>query len=156
MNVAFFTAGGGQTEEYLLPRIHSLDRRHYQPILIARPEQIAALQPQLPEGVTTIPFRLHKASRFLESFRLWRILRSRDVDILHSHAAYAGLFHFPVARLAPLIVLEGSDTAVGRRLNCYIADPGVDIQWLYRRGWNQRQDALQAHRNAMRRLARAV
>ena len=142
LTIAFFTNDAGPAEDFLAAQIHTLDRRHFRIVLIARPEQIARFERILPPDVEAAPFRLRKLSRFVESFRLWRVLREYRVDVVHAHPAYRRLLKFPLARLAPPVILEDPEM-----------HDGADSR-RYRQVWNERQDALRAHRETMRRLAR--
>ncbi len=60
----------------------------------------------LPADVEVILLTLCQPYHFGEVFRLWRLLRTHQVDILHSHMFYASLFASPTGRLggAPVVV----------------------------------------------------
>ena len=96
----------GGAEEHILTLLRGLDRQEFQPRLVCAPEVAALLRRDLPDDVELIPLTLRKPADVRSALELARILRSRRVDILHSHLFYGSLFASPIGWLCrvPLIV----------------------------------------------------
>jgi L-malate glycosyltransferase len=96
----------GGAEEHILTLLRGFDRRLFRLHLACTPEVAAALGSDLPGDVELFPLRLNRPSQILAAIGLARILRSRRVDVLHSHLFYGSLFASPIGWLCrvPLIV----------------------------------------------------
>jgi glycosyltransferase involved in cell wall biosynthesis len=96
----------GGAEEHMLTLLRGLDRRRFRPLLVCTPEVAVALGADVPADVAVIPLKLRKPAQVGAAFDLARILRSRRVDVLHSHLFYGSLFASPIGWLCrvPLIV----------------------------------------------------
>jgi glycosyltransferase involved in cell wall biosynthesis len=121
ISVLYFTntnARGG-AEEHMLTLLHGLDRTHFRFHLVCPPEVADMLRPDLPADVELLPLCLRKPSQFRNAIRLYRIMRERRVDILHSHLFYSSLFASPVGWLCRVMVV--------------LETPHLSERW--RRGW---------------------
>jgi glycosyltransferase involved in cell wall biosynthesis len=90
-----FTRGGA--EQHMLTLICGLSREHFDLHLACTPQLAKLLEPDLPSDVEVIPLTFRKPWQVNAALQLAEILRSRGVDILHSHLFYASLFASPVA-----------------------------------------------------------
>lgn len=95
----------GGAEEHMLLLLQYLDRRLFQPHLICGPELAEALQRDLPGDVELFTLSFGKFTDLTAAFALWRILRTREIQILHSHMFWSSLFASPVGRLARVPVI---------------------------------------------------
>jgi glycosyltransferase involved in cell wall biosynthesis len=150
ISVLYFTntdARGG-AEEHMLTLLHGLDRAHFRFHLVCPPEIADMLSPDLPPDVELLPLCLRKPSQFRNAIRLYRIIRERRVDILHSHLFYSSLFASPVGWLCRVsVILETPhlserwrrswftsrfvvDRFVGRSVDHYIAVSEANARYL--------------------------
>jgi glycosyltransferase involved in cell wall biosynthesis len=150
ISVLYFTntdARGG-AEEHMLTLLHGLDRTHFRFHLVCPAEVADMLRPDLPADVELLPLCLRKPSQFRNAIRLYRIMRERRVDILHSHLFYSSLFASPVGWLCRVpVVLETPhlserwrqgwfksrfvvDRFVGRFVDHYIAVSEANARYL--------------------------
>jgi len=109
----------GGAEEHMLTLLRGLDRKIFRPLLVGTPEVIEQLKPDLPEDVEVTIQRLRSPRDLSAAWHLGRVLRTRRVDILHSHLFYASLFASPLGRLCRVPVI--------------IETPHVRENW--RHGW---------------------
>lgn len=108
----------GGAEEHILTLLRGLDRTRFRPHLACTPEVERELRADLPEDVQLTPLRLRRPRHVGAALALARLLRDRQVDVLHSHLFYASLFASPVAWLC--------------RVPAILETPHVREQW--RRG----------------------
>jgi glycosyltransferase involved in cell wall biosynthesis len=96
----------GGAEEHILTLVRGLDRARFRPFLACPPEAAALLAPDLPRDVEVVPVCLRGPREVGGAVRLADALRSRRIDVLHSHLFYSSLFASPVGRACgvPLIV----------------------------------------------------
>jgi hypothetical protein len=87
----------GGAEEHILTLLRGLDRTRFRPHLACTPEVERELRADLPEDVQLTPLRLRRPRHVGAALALARLLRDRQVDVLHSHLFYASLFASPVA-----------------------------------------------------------
>jgi glycosyltransferase involved in cell wall biosynthesis len=90
-----FVRGGA--EQHMLTLLCGLSRTYFDLHLVCTPQLAQLLKPDLPPDVETLPMVLRKPWQLNVALQLAEILRSRQVDILHSHIFYASLFASPVA-----------------------------------------------------------
>ena len=90
-----FVRGGA--EQHMLTLLCGLSRRYFDLHLVCTPQLAQLLKPDLPPDVEMLPLLLRKPWQLNVALELAEILRSRQVDILHSHIFYASLFASPVA-----------------------------------------------------------
>jgi glycosyltransferase involved in cell wall biosynthesis len=132
-----FVRGGA--EQHIVTLLCGLSREYFDLHLVCTPQLAKLLNPDLPSDVEVIPLELRKPWQINAALQLAEILRSRRVDILHSHIFYASLFASPVAWSCsvPMVIetphvrehwrREGMksrfviDRLVGRCVNRYIA-----------------------------------
>jgi glycosyltransferase involved in cell wall biosynthesis len=119
--VAFVTNAlvRGGAEEHVLTLLRGLDRAQFRPLLFCPPETRAKLDGDVPPDVEVVPLRLRRPRDVGPALRLLRLLRARQVDVLHAHQFYSSLFASPVAWLARVPVI--------------VETPHVREQW--RQGW---------------------
>ncbi len=138
----------GGAEEHLLALLRGLDRNLFRLHLACTNEMAEKLQPDVPDDVEVFPVTLRKPTHFAGMIRLARILRRRQIGILHSHLFYASLFASPVGRLVgvPLVFetphlkerwrkgrLKSSyavDRMIGRLVDYYVAVSKANAQYL--------------------------
>ena len=98
------TARGG-AEEHVLMLLRGINRRHFRLFWVCSPVVAAQVQSDIPSDVELIPLWFNPR-HVSGAIRLARILRSRKVDILHSHMFYSSVFASPVGWLCrvPVIV----------------------------------------------------
>lgn len=132
----------------MLTLLRGLERAQFRPHLACTPEVAEQLRTDLPADVETTTLRLRSPRHIGAAWRLAGLLRSRRVDILHSHLFYASLFASPVGSLVrvPWIVetphvrehwrhgwLKGRfvvDRAVARCVDRYIAVSEANARYL--------------------------
>jgi glycosyltransferase involved in cell wall biosynthesis len=90
-----FVRGGA--EQHILTLLCGLSREYFDLRLVCTPQLAKLLEPDLPADVEVLPLVLRKPWQINAALQLSEILRSRRVDILHSHLFYASLFASPVA-----------------------------------------------------------
>ena len=88
----------GGAEEHLLALLRGLDRKHFRLYLACTSEMAKKLHSDLPEDVEVFRVMLRKPTHFAGVIQLARILRERQIGILHSHMFYASLFASPIGR----------------------------------------------------------
>ena len=109
----------GGAEEQILGLLRGLDRARFTVHFVCPPSLANLLKPDLPEDVELIPIELGKVSHVAAAVRFAKVLRSRRIDILHSHMFTSSLFASPIGWLCRTpVILE---TAHGREA--------------WRRGW---------------------
>jgi glycosyltransferase involved in cell wall biosynthesis len=118
-------AARGGLEEHVLMLLRGFDRRRFKLHLVCPPALAAEMRADVPSDVELIPLYLEWPTQFAAIARFIRILRTRRVDVLHSHAFAASQAASPLGWLCrvPLIV----ETAHGReawrkgwRAKCYV------------------------------------
>jgi len=90
-----FVRGGA--EQHMLTLLCGLSREYFDLHLVCTPQLAKLLRPDLPPDVEVLPLLFRKPWQVNVALQLAEILRSRRVDILHSHIFYASLFASPVA-----------------------------------------------------------
>jgi glycosyltransferase involved in cell wall biosynthesis len=109
----------GGAEEHMLMLLRQLDSSRYRPMLAAHPKLLAMVRSELPDNVESFPLELQSLRDLRGAWRLWRVMREKRVDIVHSHM-------FQASRLAsPLAFIAG--------VPAIIETPHVREHW--RRGW---------------------
>lgn len=129
----------GGVEEHILTLLQGLDRARFQPMIAAHTELLELLRPDLPSDIEAIPVQLEGPGDFAGALHFMRILRTKRVDILHSHMFQASRLASPLAWLAGMPVrietphvreswrhgwIKGSylaDRLTGRFITAYIA-----------------------------------
>lgn len=113
------TLARGGTEEHIIFLLRGLSRDRFRLHLVCTPEVAEKIRPDVPVDVELLPLRLRKPTEVAAALRLARIIRTRRVDILHSHLFYSSLFASPIGRLC--------------RVPLIVETPHVRERW--RRGW---------------------
>ena len=125
-------------EEHILTLLRGLSQQDFRLHLVCDPEIADVMRPDIPDGVELIPFSFRRFDQFTSALRLRDILRSKRVDILHSHLFWSSLFASVVGRFCGVpVILETThvrelwrtgwksnfaiDRAVGRCVDRYIA-----------------------------------
>lgn len=85
-------------EEHILRLLQNLDRRFFKPLLACPPELVRAFRQDIPPDVEVFPLFLESPWHAAAARQLARILRERQVVILHSHQFRAGLVASPIGR----------------------------------------------------------
>lgn len=121
VSVLYFSNSGGRggAEEHILTLLRGLDRRRFRPCLVCRPNLAAQISKDVPPDVDLLPLRFEHPAQVAGARRLARILRERQVDVLHSHMFRASLAASPVGWLCRVPVI--------------LETPHVRELW--RRGW---------------------
>jgi glycosyltransferase involved in cell wall biosynthesis len=149
VNLLYFTnvlvrAGA---EEHILTLVQGLDRTRFRIHLACPPVVAEKLKPDLPTDVELIPLCLRRPTHLGAARRLASIIRTRRVDILHSHLFYSSLFASPIGRACrvPLIVETPHvrehwrrgwkssflvDRLVGRCVDTYVAVSKANARYL--------------------------
>jgi L-malate glycosyltransferase len=109
----------GGAEEHILILLRGLDRRYFRLHLVCTPEVAQKIRSDVPEDVELLPLTLRKPLHVAAASRLAEILRTRQVDILHSHLFYSSVFASPIGRLCRVPVI--------------LETPHVREEW--RKGW---------------------
>jgi len=108
ISVLHFTNGPtrGGAEEHILTLLRGLDRRYFRLHLVCAPEVAEKMRPDVPSDVELIPLLLRKPNQARAALRFIQIVRSRKIEILHSHLFYSSLFASPLGALAgvPVVV----------------------------------------------------
>lgn len=112
-----FVRGGA--EEHMMTLLRGLSREYFRLYLVCTPELAKLFKPDLPRDVEVIPLSFYKPWQAAAALSFGRILRSRKIQILHSHLFYASLHASPVGWLCRVPVI--------------IETPHVREQW--RHGW---------------------
>ena len=138
----------GGAEEHILTLLRGLDRTRFCAHLACTPEVERELRADLPEDVHLTSLRLRRPRQVGAALALARLLRDRQIDVLHSHLFYASLFASPVAWLCrvPAIVetphvreqwrrgrIKGRfvvDRFIGRFVDRYIAVSEANARYL--------------------------
>jgi len=91
--VAEFTTGvvRGGVEEHILMLLRGLDRKLFRPCLVCTPQLADRISRDVPADVEIIQLRLEEPTQLSSVIRLGRILREREIRILHSHGFYSSL-----------------------------------------------------------------
>ena len=105
--VLHFTNGiaRGGAEEHILTLLKGLDRERFRLHLVATPEVAEQLERDVPEDVEIIGLTFRKPSHAGGALQLARILRERQIAILHSHLFYSSFFASPVGWLCQVPVI---------------------------------------------------
>jgi len=108
ISLLHFTNGPtrGGAEEHILTLLRGLDRRFFRLHLVCAPEVADKMRQDVPSDVELIPLLLRKPHQAGAALRFIKILRSRKIEILHSHLFYSSLFASPLGALAgvPVVV----------------------------------------------------
>lgn len=93
-------------EEHILRLLQGLDRKHFTPLFACPPELARILRRDVPPDVEVFPLFLESPKQGAAVRELARILRERQILILHSHQFRAGLVASPIGRWCrvPLII----------------------------------------------------
>lgn len=121
ISIAYFmnTEVRAGVENHVLSILHRLDRERFRLFLVAPPKLCELYGKELPADVEVFPLRLMRFSDTRAMRALVSFLRTRRIDILHSHLFYASFFASPLGRLAGVPVI--------------VETPHVREQW--RKGW---------------------
>ena len=85
-------------EEHILRLLQGLDRKHFKPLFACPPELARVLSRDVPPDVEVFPLFLESPKHGGAARQFARILRQRQVRILHSHQFRAGLVASPIGR----------------------------------------------------------
>ena len=93
-------------EEHILRLLQGLDRKYFRPLFACPPELARSLGRDVPSDVEVFPLFLESPKDAGAARQFARILRRRQVSILHSHQFRAGLAASPIGRWCrvPLII----------------------------------------------------
>jgi glycosyltransferase involved in cell wall biosynthesis len=107
LSVLYFSneSARGGAEQHILTLLQGLNRDRFEPILVCTPKLATLLEPDVPGDVDIIPLSLRKPTDVHAAFQLVRILRTRRIDILHSHLFYASLYASPIGWLCRVPVI---------------------------------------------------
>ena len=107
VSLLHFTNGPtrGGAEEHILTLLRGMDRRFFRMHLVCAPEVAEKMRPDMPADVEVIPLLLRKPQQVGAAGRFVQILRSRKIEILHSHLFYSSLFASPLGALAGVPVI---------------------------------------------------
>ncbi len=86
----------GGAEEHLLTLLRGLDRTYFRPLLACPHDLAETLRPDIPPDVEVFSLCLRRLSQAGSMLQLARILRDRQVKVLHSHLFYASVFASPI------------------------------------------------------------
>lgn len=137
----------GGVEEHILTLLHGLDPKLFRQHVVCTPYVAQKMRSNIPESVDLIPLDLRKITQPLAGLYLWKILRDRRINILHSHMFWSSLFASPVGRTAGVPVIVETphirehwrkglkahffvDRMVGRCVNHYIAVSEANRRYL--------------------------
>lgn len=112
-----FSRGGA--EAHLLTLLHGLNRELFRLHLVCTPMMASELRQDLPSDVEVIRLSLRKPTQVFQALALAKVLREKQVDLLHSHMFYASLFASPIGWLSGVPII--------------FETPHVREQW--RTGW---------------------
>jgi len=94
-------------EEHILQLLHNLDRRLFRLHLACPPELGEVLKAELPADVELFPVKIDGITDSAGARGLYRILRERRIQILHSHMFQSSMFASPIGWFAGVpVVLE--------------------------------------------------
>jgi glycosyltransferase involved in cell wall biosynthesis len=149
ISVLYFsnTLARGGAEEHILTLLRGLDRSRFRPFLVCSPEVAEQIQGDIPADVELKALRLRRLGDLSGARTLWRLLRERRPEVVHSHLFYSSFFASPIGKLCrvPLIVetphlrehwrrgLKASyavDRAAGRFVDQYIAVSEANRRYL--------------------------
>src|SRR5882724_6789096 len=102
ISLLHFTNGPtrGGAEEHILTLLRGLDRRFFRLHLACAPEVADKMRPDVPNDVELIPLLLRKPHQAGAAVRFIKILRSKKIEILHTHLFYSSLFASPLGAAA--------------------------------------------------------
>src|SRR5438552_4173860 len=95
----------GGAEEHLLMLLQYLDRRYFRLHLACGAKLAEALRKDLPADIELFTVELAALHNISGAVALRRMLRSRNIQILHSHMFWSSLFASPVGWLARVPVI---------------------------------------------------
>ncbi len=115
----------GGLEEHVLMLLRGFDRRRFKVHYACPPDLAARVRADVPADVELVPLYLERPTQFAAIARFIHILRSRRIDILHSHAFSASQAASPLGWLCrvPLIVesAHGREAwRTGWKARCYV------------------------------------
>lgn len=139
----------GGVEEHVLMLLRGLDRRRFKLHFVCPPELVHKVRADVPPDVELIPLYLEWPTQIAAIMRFVRILRSRRIDVLHSHAFAASMAASPLGWLCRVpLILESAhgreawrrgwkakcylDRFVGRFVDHYIAVSAANAEYLLR------------------------
>ena len=137
----------GGAEEHLLMLLQYLDRRYFRLHLACGAKLAEALRKDLPADIELFTVELAALHNISGAVALRRMLRSRNIQILHSHMFWSSLFASPVGWLARVpVIIETThvreqwrkgwkanywmDRLVGRCVDRYIAVSNANGRYL--------------------------
>jgi glycosyltransferase involved in cell wall biosynthesis len=109
----------GGAEEHVLTLLRGVDRKYFRLHLVCPVELMERLRGDVPGDVELLPLCLRKPTQWSAARRLARILREKQVGILHSHLFYGSLFASTVGWFCRVPVI--------------LETPHVREEW--RKGW---------------------
>lgn len=83
----------------MLTLLRMLDRNRFRLHVVCPPELVEKFGSDLPSDIEAVPLALSSPVELRSCTRFARILRERDVDVVHSHMFRASLCASPIARL---------------------------------------------------------
>jgi glycosyltransferase involved in cell wall biosynthesis len=134
-------------EEHILTLLRGLDRQYFRLNLVCDPEIAEVMRPDVPEDVELIPIAFRRLGHMGSAIRMARILREKQMDVLHSHLFWSSLFASPVGHFCNVpAVLETThvrelwrsgwkssfaiDRTVGKCVDAYIAVSEANARYL--------------------------
>src|ERR1051326_1137 len=109
----------GGAEEHMLMLLRYLSRRHFKLHVALGPEVAASAKNDIPPDVELFVLKFTNFTDVAGAFHFRKILRQRQIKIVHSHMFWTSMFASPVARLSGVPII--------------IETPHVREQW--RKGW---------------------
>jgi len=106
LHVSHSIARGG-VEEYILTLLRRLDRRIFGQCFVCTPTVARLIGRDAPDDVEVIPMAVTSPLNLGTAWKFARILRQKDIGILHSHQFRGSLFASPIGRLRGVpVVME--------------------------------------------------
>ena len=96
-------------EEHILQLLHGLDRELFRPYFACPPQLGKLMKKDLPTDVELHQLSLDHVSDLAGMYQLARLIRTKRIQILHSHTSRASVFASPIGWLAGVCLIV--DTA---------------------------------------------
>lgn len=137
----------GGAEEHMFMLLRYLSRQQFKLHVALAPEVAASAKNDIPSDVELLVVKFTNFTDIAGAFHFRRILRQRNIKILHSHMFWTSMFASPVARMCGVpVIIETPhvreqwrkgwkasyriDRAVGRCVNRYIAVSHANARYL--------------------------